>query len=838
MATTSDQTRLTIAEGRNDTQRDIAADKSYDARYLGLVEALGGKDSPWASASAAWNKEQQAKIAAVSKYRSAVNGGTASARIRALADLAKAVLKSESDLAKMGGSASPAVMDEVAKVTGIAFGDRPALANDRDKARLAWATFYRRAAGINGATLKATYDRMAEFYGSPNDAGLGPADGVEDVRLKVDARIKQTDDSIRRAYAGVQDITRKVDAGEQVPESELRNILQILPGLGDAGAISAFEKGLVDEKPPEKLDPLDQKRQDFLEGELGKLQKREEPVAEQPNEKHAWLASPKAQEWAKDNGLSVGYFLPVPVDAAEKAEFDKKYPNAVITKNGMYIQGPDDDKAAKIARRQLNTRPEAELFRQAGMGRNTGRKEGYVEFEVPGDPGGTKKHADGAWYFETGANGEKIYLDEQEVAARKPQVARVGQYPDGGVILALADGRYAWAADGDNFSIIDERAGQKIAARSGMVDVKPGQVEVPPGIDAGIQKTTTPPQGAVETVRGIKDRMRPTDPAGSVAIMTTQGRKVYQPTNGYRYVEGGEFKDTLGEKIAAARVRGAERREQARIGENADIGEKPSAAGVRERRDAVQEGRTGIAAEDEVSRTADRGLARAETELDRLRALQAAEPENETLAQRIRAAETRVADLRSVASASRPDGRDKIAVLPDAALNEDFSPRKSTDAAVEEYAQRARASSGLTNAQTRLVPGGKPVPVGTDANVQDLSLGDLAKLPKDRTVSGFPSTTRPDATATKKPGEVINAGGAEIEGQKGSTGTAPIEGGPASGKSTVFEPKPGAADQIQRDLVESPEGPPTVASPTVPTSTRDLWKKKKPEEAAAWTEGR
>jgi hypothetical protein len=573
----SDSTRLQIARETNATRQNVQESKDDSRTLLGLKMALAGHGGLYEEEGEDALKIKTTKLKAIADYQAKGNSGSAAARARAIADLYKAVLQSPIQMAKLGGQADPRMLQSIANATGRAWGD--SVPDGSAESTKAWQTFYGTANAVNGAALKATYDRIVEQYGPPEKAALGPDDALQRDREMIDRRIREQERTFDNADRELKKFTEDVDNGKVPTDPEIRRIQSLIPGGGD----TAFIQKLQDDVQNEQYEPTEaqNKREKYLLDEIAKAEKGDKDASPGlPDDVLAkFVSTPKAAWWAEDKGFRMGRVIPLqnPDDPKEVATLQKQYPQAKVTKWGIYIPGPDDRKALEYAHRQMSRGPEATIPQALGLGRF---KPAQIEFDVRGQPGAGRQASDGAWYFTTDADGKQVFLDEADVQKRKNAltVSRIAKMPDGKYLMQMSDGRYAYGEDG-KMAFIPKLAGQNLEEtipEMHAASFRGGGIAVPDelkdALPAGVQRTTTPPKGAVTTIQGRVAERDPRDPKDSIAYFDDKGQrhvvKREDIVGDVTTLEGGNRPRTLGAVVTGAIEKGAEKREAKRVGED------------------------------------------------------------------------------------------------------------------------------------------------------------------------------------------------------------------------------------------------------------------------------
>lgn len=596
-------------EGKLDIERLKLAAKSRDPLLANAAKALLGDGSVYDQEAELNEKEKIAKVKAVSDYYKALDSGNSAARTRALAHVFETTFTTPERLAKLTSAADPGVMKDVLTGAGASLGDSPA--DTKQKAAKAWQIFYQQAPRLNGASLMATFDRVTETFGEPQEAYLDGMDGMQgvfrDVQQKVDAQKRL----IGNMHSRLREMTDALNSGDEPAAIQgYQEIVRALPSVGNRDAIQNMQQDIEAEPVSAELTrPALIAKRDLALKTLG----GETGAEAQPTERNfyaEWLSRPKVQEWAKHHGFDVGYVLPLD-DENKKRLAEGKIRDGIVTPNGIYVRGPDDERAKAYGIREMKSGPVRDLMQGLGLGRPGDRKKEFVEFEITGNPK-MKQHSDGAWYFETTPEGGKTYLTEDDLAARnastpEPTVARAGRTADGGSIWILSDGRVAYLgkdAQADNPAIVPQAVADKLLQGAKVMDAQ-GKVRLPDGIakddglPAGIQRTTTPPMGARETIRLQKDVQLRDAKNVAIAGYDKNGKRVTytqdQIIGPVRTIAGGEQRYKLDETARALVNRKAFKQGEADLDENQEVaGPAPDKQQIQARKEKVDEIRKGV----------------------------------------------------------------------------------------------------------------------------------------------------------------------------------------------------------------------------------------------------
>lgn len=177
----------------------------------------------------------------------------------------------------------------------------------------------------------------------------------------------------------------------------------------------------------------------------------------------AWVGRPETRQWAEANGLSIGQTVPLTQRIKDDIAAGK-YPGHVFTKYGVYLPKPDDMVAFRKAYNQLESRPERQVFRAAGLGYG------------------------GSTVVEVGLKPPPDVIEEAKAAS--PKVVEMGQYNDG-MVAKLSDGSYAASTDGDTWKPLPADAAQQLVAEQKVQmdafedDLRPFYKEPPPKMFVG-----------------------------------------------------------------------------------------------------------------------------------------------------------------------------------------------------------------------------------------------------------------------------------------------------------------------------------------------------------------
>lgn len=460
----------------------------------------------------------------------------------------------------------------VLKEVDLAINNAPELDQGGKEARnrAAWKTFYRMMGPEAGGNWTATVEYMERTYGkdvSP-DEDLTPAEIVRrrSIQDKLAAEQRMLE-NIQATHAAFNDLSEEaeeiVKSGQPIDDALMQKwqaqLQRALPGTPDY--IRFLEERVKSEqqayKPGGSIDNIRDPAlrakaerafglaENMVAGEAGKASAPDVRLA-------GWIAKPNARWWAQENGFKVGQVVPIESEE-EKEALLKKHSDAVLTKYGLYLPGPDDEKAARMALRQRRGDPRKNVFRAAGIGRGAGTDQGrtkeLVEIRLAG-PAGTPA---------VRAEAYGVYADE-ETGKQTALVRR-----SDGVYLASGDGGATWAP-------LDPTAASKLVAQRG-VEMEP----IPDGdeIDVPGAEYKAPEGAAREVVRGVVVSPIYGDPTGSRRVRTEDGRERLikaEEIDTVTSLVGGQRRTTAAEVVGRVADAGIFKKNQAAAPEN-DAGE-------------------------------------------------------------------------------------------------------------------------------------------------------------------------------------------------------------------------------------------------------------------------
>lgn len=712
--------------------------------------------------------EYETKIKeAIARFHGAVGASAASTRIKAVADMAKLVFTTPERLAKLTSASDKQLEASITKETGITFGDDPA--RSKGKAQRAWEMFYQNSWIGNGSAMLATYYKMVGQFGRPEEAWFLNDAAMQRQYTNIEKQRVAQENLMMEAKQRLLTMTDNVESGnEQAAMMDFNELTRLIPAFGKPDFVKNLEEGLADEKKRNGglLNPANIAERDMaLERLESTDMAAEEPAKRDEKNLYAkWLSDPHVQEWAKFHGFQVGTVRPITPELQEQIDAGK-FVNGLVTEAGLYLPGPDDERARDYGYRERTRKRSTELLQGLGLGRPTEHTKEFVEFDVadPNAPDAVPPHADGKWYKE----GDR-YLTEAELAEKRaaavPAPLRykvVGTTKDGGTLYGLEDDTWAYAGKGSKVAARVPDAtvsallpGAKLSKKAGQVPAIFDKDALPPGVT----QTDQPPIGARQTVR-LRKTMTLDGRDAAVEGYDENGKwQKYskdQVIGPVRNVSGGYTRTTLTEHARAAMDRKGFKDQEKALDENQEVaGKKPTKEQVDARREKTDELREGKPGQERAADVTERHADRASANADRLEALardadrRAGEVQVHDVGSRHFV--PRLADVRRVAGlraqsdrlderaqkagdhAQRLDaeadelraGTPGIPAQPYAFLWENLGKRKSSPDFVDEHSQRAKTSDG-DGPETALLQGGRG-PIGT---ASALPRGGGAPLP-------------------------------------------------------------------------------------------------------------
>ena len=223
------------------------------------------------------------------------------------------------------------------------------------------------------------------------------------------------------------------------------------------------------------------------------------------------VGRPKFQDWAASNGLKVGTTRP-----ADRPG-DKDLPGYDSATNTVYVPGPDDERAVRVAMRQSTLRPERQILPRRGL---EPRKVLSVEVGEP-SPDATKVNKDGKFRTLDGK-----YVTDAEIEAERAKYTSVAAAPTkDGVVLKMKDGSFKFQPSAEGSEPVDITADDPRVKAATFTD----KVVAPPDDALGITEAAAPAPSATRTITGRETALLPSDPEGATVIETAEGRRIVIP---------------------------------------------------------------------------------------------------------------------------------------------------------------------------------------------------------------------------------------------------------------------------------------------------------------------
>lgn len=703
---------------------------------------------------------KQKMIDAVAGFQRAQQSGSAAARMRATVDLRELMVKAPIDFAKAAYPPDEAALREI-RIASNPSGDT----NTRDKgiAQKAWQAFYTNH--VEGAgNLWGTYKEMLDTYG-PDTQGLGSEGGLEAKRARVKERLTKEEGAagaFQQAYQTLVDypgalekflaenptLDRNAESTLEAFENDA-GMRERLPRIKDTPFIAGLQQAVTN------LDTgrEDLYRKDHLAGIDAAASARDRDIA--LREKLALRSGEDGPTDDTERDLMAAWLKRadvqewakknglrvgrvVEVTEQQKADIAAgKIPASTVTKYGMLTDGPDDQKAVNFAYKQMARSPERDVFRRAGITRS-GLANTVVEVEVGADPALYADPNSGKFYKDP-ADGK--YVNFKDVLGKYTSTIGVR---DDGWVSTLPDGTFVWSTDeGKSWAPVSKDVGSRLSDGVKMT-IEDAVV--------GLEVVDTPPP--VQVFRGVKRPPLINDAAGSVRFVNEEtGREEYANPDIVRRVNepgvrADATKTSLADVVGKAATKGALKKSGLGQDENdMDIGEKPA---QRKAFNMQYPGGGGASVQ---------------------------------------------------ARKERSEQLEALPTIPDAALDERFNPRKSTDAAVAEFSQRAKASD--------------------TANSTGSDVTDRRAQPGNAALSQFVTNPKPDAS-----GNVVGGVGRDMrtDAEKARTAAKPpgqqftVQSTAEAARSAPIQK---ALDENAAEAASKMTVDATTPSPTTPTASTD-----------------
>jgi hypothetical protein len=223
------------------------------------------------------------------------------------------------------------------------------------------------------------------------------------------------------------------------------------------------------------------------------------------------VGRPKFQDWAASNGLKVGNTRP-----ADRPG-DKDLPGYDSATNTVYVPGPDDERAVRVAMRQSTLRPERQILPRRGL---EARRVLSVQVGEP-SPDAAKVNKDGKYRTLDG----RYATDAEIEAARDKKTTAEVSAATGGKVFKMKDGSFAFISDAPDSEL------EPISADD--TRVKTAQfspaVVAPDNDTLGVTEAERPTPSATRTITGRETALLPSDPEGATVLETADGRRIVIP---------------------------------------------------------------------------------------------------------------------------------------------------------------------------------------------------------------------------------------------------------------------------------------------------------------------
>jgi len=223
------------------------------------------------------------------------------------------------------------------------------------------------------------------------------------------------------------------------------------------------------------------------------------------------VGRPKFQDWAASNGLKVGNTRP-----ADRPG-DKDLPGYDSATDTVYVPGPDDERAVRVAMRQSTLRPERQILPRRGL---EARRVLSVQVGEP-SPDAAKVNKDGRYRKLDG----KYATDAEIEAARDKQTTAEVSAATGGKVFKMKDDSFAFISDAPDSEL------EPISAEDPRVKTaKFSPAVVAPDNDTlGVSEAERPAPSATRTITGRETALLPSDPEGATVLETADGRRIVIP---------------------------------------------------------------------------------------------------------------------------------------------------------------------------------------------------------------------------------------------------------------------------------------------------------------------
>ena len=669
---------------------------------------------------------------AIANYERALNSGSTAARIRASADMFRVQRELPVKFAAAAYAPNDALLNAVA--ASIPLGMKDTKPSDPQVAQVAWQTFFMDSRATDG-NLLGSWRKMVQTYGVPTEAYYGAsnpavanaAKNFFDQKKVAEQNAKLFEENMNSLSAVGEPYEAFVERTGMPAESDdtVRAFLQAYPDLeaklpkANAPFIDQL-RGMVQD--PEKnkaffsdidasLAAAGEQEEKYLglmgigeEGAATRERTRKEKIA-------AWIQRPDVQAWAKKWGMNLGTVQEISPEIQKLIDEGQISPDQLV--NGkLYTPAPDDERAVRLAFRQIQRDPQKNIFYQMGLTRQAGPRT-VMEIEEIVRPEGLKAVRGGLIVGENGKTARIVQLEDNS--------------------YAIGD------AEGKKFTRLSVESGDQMVKNVQMVDFPEGASV--PGLG---------PYTRTRRIQSLGPEYGRDMPGSERGIDLDTGKLVVIPPEKIASKEithGGVAKKSLSEMLLEGRAAATRRKEGIDISTEAqnamDIGKEATKGQIRESKKAYAEAAK-AAAEEARTKAAERApvvqpppaAPPAGSEDSLLKKLFGGAPEPKTAAEREAAMQTQYS------SVPKPEEKPAAGLppVPASYMSEDLTRRERGPLSAEEIAaQDARSRASMA--------GVSPV---EQVPVEAFKARRLAKTPEQRAAESATESAMFDAALAGK----------------------------------------------------------------------------------------
>lgn len=308
------------------------------------------------------------------------------------------------------------------------------------------------------------------------------------------------------------DVQTKLNGIPNAEFDRLRTVAEKIPGLADLKTRrDAYDKEIAKLNTELSGDLVMQAQTALKSFGVGETATKDSRISAMAR----LVGRPKFQEWAASNGLKVGTTRP-----ADRLG-DKDLPGYDSATDTVYVPGPDDERAVRVAMRQSTLRPERQILPRRGL---EARRVLSVQVGEP-SPDAAKVNKDGRYRTIDGK-----YATDEEIEAVRAKNTPVGSasLKEGGTILKMKDGSFQFLGASPTDVPVDIAATDPRLTGAAFNPVPPSANPITDE-DLLIAEAERPTPTATRTITGRETALLPSDPEGATVLETADGRRIVIP---------------------------------------------------------------------------------------------------------------------------------------------------------------------------------------------------------------------------------------------------------------------------------------------------------------------